>query len=104
MSFNQSKRMSLLNKYLKQLFEGPCKGVGSVSDLSVSSLIKSVSNLQTCLALQNEFVCSLFLDGPKKAQDDFTTGNFLIRNKFTIFKVYLLRAVTYCCVFCADLS
>ncbi|XP_073328066.1 phosphatidylinositol 3-kinase C2 domain-containing subunit gamma [Pagrus major] len=46
MSFSPSKRMSLLNKYLKQLFEGPCKG--------------------------NEIVCSLFLDGPNIVQESVT--------------------------------
>ncbi|XP_041794780.1 phosphatidylinositol 4-phosphate 3-kinase C2 domain-containing subunit gamma [Chelmon rostratus] len=48
LSFTPGKRMSRLNKYLKQLFEGPCKG--------------------------NEFVCSLFLDGPKVVQESVVTG------------------------------
>ncbi|XP_019933710.2 phosphatidylinositol 3-kinase C2 domain-containing subunit gamma isoform X1 [Paralichthys olivaceus] len=47
-SFTTAGKMSLLNKYLKQLFEGPCKG--------------------------NEFVCSLFLDGPGKVQENVATG------------------------------
>ncbi|XP_039987887.1 phosphatidylinositol 4-phosphate 3-kinase C2 domain-containing subunit gamma isoform X2 [Xiphias gladius] len=48
MSITPAKKMSLLNKYLQQLFEGPCKG--------------------------NEFVCSLFLDGPSIVQKNVATG------------------------------
>ncbi|KAM9854596.1 phosphatidylinositol 3-kinase C2 domain-containing subunit gamma isoform 1-T2 [Aulostomus maculatus] len=46
--FPPNKKMTLLNKYLQQLFEGPCKG--------------------------NEFVCSLFLDGPEVAQETVAKG------------------------------
>ncbi|XP_070686958.1 phosphatidylinositol 3-kinase C2 domain-containing subunit gamma [Pempheris klunzingeri] len=48
LSFTPSRRMSLLNKYLKELFDGPCKG--------------------------NEFVCSLFLDGPSIVHESVVTG------------------------------
>ncbi|XP_035521739.1 phosphatidylinositol 4-phosphate 3-kinase C2 domain-containing subunit gamma [Morone saxatilis] len=48
MSFTPGKRVTQLNKYLKQLFEGPCKG--------------------------NEYVCSLFLDGPNIVQEPVVTG------------------------------
>ncbi|XP_026221877.1 phosphatidylinositol 4-phosphate 3-kinase C2 domain-containing subunit gamma [Anabas testudineus] len=48
MSFTADSKMSRLNKYLKDLFEGPCKG--------------------------NEFVCSLFLDGPSIGQGSVVKG------------------------------
>ncbi|XP_051237349.1 phosphatidylinositol 3-kinase C2 domain-containing subunit gamma [Dicentrarchus labrax] len=48
MSFTPGKRVTQLNKYLEQLFEGPCKG--------------------------NEYVCSLFLDGPNIVQEPVVTG------------------------------
>ncbi|XP_029952921.1 phosphatidylinositol 4-phosphate 3-kinase C2 domain-containing subunit gamma [Salarias fasciatus] len=47
-SFTPERKMQLLNKYLKQLFEGQSRG--------------------------NEFVCSLFLDDPSSGQGSVATG------------------------------
>lgn len=95
MSFTPGRKMSLLNKYLKELFEGPCKGVSASSYCRYTlpslfgdiawvislnfSLIKSLCHCH----LQNEFVCSLFLDGPQTAENrnSATIGNFPLLNK-----------------------
>lgn len=42
LTFSPTGRMTALNKYLKKLFEGPCKG--------------------------NEYVCTLFMDGPEEVR------------------------------------
>lgn len=70
----------MLNKYLEELFEGPCKGVRfschahyhcsmSLNDL----LLELILTIKHC-HLQNEFVCSLFLDGPMPHKTEVTTG------------------------------
>lgn len=73
--------MSLLNKYLKQLFEGPCKGVSRCAGpllASPNQCNRSSLTGKPRLLLQNEYVCSLFLDGPNDVQQEtLVTGNQL---------------------------
>ena len=41
--------------------------------------------------LQNEFVCSLFLDGPKVVQESVAKGNFLLLNNKWVYKKRLSK-------------
>lgn len=43
--------------------------------------------------LQNEFVCSLFLDGPKVVQESVAKGNFLLLNNKWVYKKKIIKVL-----------
>lgn len=63
-----------LNNYLKELFEGPGKGVGVFLLLLQPVFMSQRLMFLYIENLQDEYVCRLFLDGPKQAKQELQEG------------------------------